>query len=114
MPVGVSDDVEKWMRDFFWENCHEGKTTFGSVEGCLSIKGEWRVRDWEIQDRNSALLAKWLWRFPLEKNALWHKVILSIYGLNHDQWEQMNVCTKLSEALGEDLFKPVQINFLRG
>ena len=29
--------------------------------------------------KNRALLGKWLWRFPKEKNALWHQIILSIY-----------------------------------
>ena len=30
--------------------------------------------------RNLALLGKWLWRYPREGSAIWHQVILSIYG----------------------------------
>ena len=38
-------------------------------------------------NKNSALLAKWLWRFPLEEDALWHKVISAIYGILPNGWD---------------------------
>ena len=34
-----------------------------------------------------ALLGKWLWRFPRERNGLWHKVIASIYGTHPNGWD---------------------------
>ena len=37
--------------------------------------------------RNSALLGRWLWRFPKESGNLWHKVILSIYGTHFNGWD---------------------------
>ncbi|RVW50845.1 hypothetical protein CK203_101824 [Vitis vinifera] len=37
--------------------------------------------------RNSALLGKWLWRFPRERSGLWHKVIASIYGTHPNGWD---------------------------
>ncbi|RVX08577.1 hypothetical protein CK203_014299 [Vitis vinifera] len=37
--------------------------------------------------RNVALLGKWLWRYPREGSALWHKVILSIYGSHSNGWD---------------------------
>ena len=49
-------------------------------------------RSWEILGfgktslRNIALLGKWLWRFPRERNGLWHKVIASIYGTHPNGW----------------------------
>ncbi|BBH00699.1 VIRB2-interacting protein 2 [Prunus dulcis] len=33
-----------------------------------------------------SLRAKWLWRFPNEPHALWHKVIRSIYGMDTNGW----------------------------
>ncbi|RVX22974.1 Sister chromatid cohesion protein SCC4 [Vitis vinifera] len=43
----------------------------------------------KISIRNVALLGKWLWRYPREGSALWHQVILSIYG-SHSQWWDVN------------------------
>ncbi|RVX15029.1 LINE-1 retrotransposable element ORF2 protein [Vitis vinifera] len=37
--------------------------------------------------RNVALLGKWLWRYPREGSALWHKVISSIYGSHSNVWD---------------------------
>ncbi|KAA3463550.1 Retrovirus-related Pol polyprotein LINE-1 [Gossypium australe] len=36
--------------------------------------------------KNKALLAKWSWRFVIEKEALWRKVILAKYESNVQQW----------------------------
>ncbi|RVX16675.1 Transposon TX1 uncharacterized 149 kDa protein [Vitis vinifera] len=45
--------------------------------------------------RNSALLGKWLWRCPRERNGLWHKVIGSIYG-THPNGQDANMVVKWS------------------
>ena len=39
----------------------------------------------KISLKNCALLGKW--RFPRESFALWHRVILSIYGTHTDGWD---------------------------
>ncbi|KAL6347508.1 hypothetical protein AAG906_026030 [Vitis piasezkii] len=41
----------------------------------------------KISLRNLALLGKWLWRYPRESSALWHQVILSIYGTHSNGWD---------------------------
>ena len=45
----------------------------------------------KIPLRNCALLGKWLWRFPRESTALWHQVILSIYGTHSKGWDANTV-----------------------
>ncbi|RVW81815.1 Transposon TX1 uncharacterized 149 kDa protein [Vitis vinifera] len=40
-----------------------------------------------ISLRNLTLLGKWLWRYPREGSALWHQVILSIYGSHFNGWD---------------------------
>lgn len=37
-----------------------------------------------IAKRNKEFIMKWLWRFPLERNSLWHKVIKSKYSLSEN------------------------------
>ena len=44
-----------------------------------------------ISRRNLALLGKWLWRYPREGSALWHQVILSIYGSHSNGWDANTV-----------------------
>lgn len=39
-----------------------------------------------LKVKNSALMAKWGWRFATEKNALWRKVICSKYGVSLQGW----------------------------
>ncbi|XP_062075937.1 uncharacterized protein LOC133780072 [Humulus lupulus] len=40
-----------------------------------------------LKERNEAFLLKWLWRFSLECNSLWHKVVLSHYGRAENLWD---------------------------
>lgn len=35
---------------------------------------------------NEALLAEWWWRFGVERNALWRRIICSKYGLDSSRW----------------------------
>ena len=37
--------------------------------------------------KNVSLLAKWLWRFPLESEALWCRIIKAKYGLKQNNWD---------------------------
>ena len=41
----------------------------------------------KISLRNLALLRKWFWRYLRESSALWHQVILSIYGTHSNGWD---------------------------
>ncbi|PON77750.1 hypothetical protein PanWU01x14_025060 [Parasponia andersonii] len=87
-PCRMIEAIEKLMRDFLWER---GDLLGGEhlvawdlvcrskLQGGLSIG--------KVFARNNALLMKWLWRFPKERNALWYKVIKSKYGLNPNQWD---------------------------
>ena len=45
----------------------------------------------KISLRNLALLRKWLWRYPRESSALWHQLILSIYGTHSNGWDTNTV-----------------------
>ncbi|RVX07693.1 hypothetical protein CK203_021947 [Vitis vinifera] len=56
--------------------------------------------------RNIALLGKWLWRFPRERNGLWHKVIASIYGTHPNGWDANTVVRDgHTDVLGRLLLK---------
>ncbi|RVW81136.1 Nicastrin [Vitis vinifera] len=71
-----SDGVGEGKRDHLvsWDVVCKPK-----AKGCLGFG--------KIALRNVALLGKWLWRYPKEGSALWHKVILSIYGSHSNGWD---------------------------
>ena len=87
-PCGVIGRLEKLMKGFLWEGVEEGKK-FHLVkwEKVCQSKEEGGLGLGNLRNRNVALLAKWLWRFPLEPNSLWHKVIKSKYGMVPNGWD---------------------------
>ena len=40
-----------------------------------------------LKEKNKALLIKWLWRFPLEQQSIWAKVIISKFGVHSNRWD---------------------------
>lgn len=40
-----------------------------------------------LEIKNRALLAKWCWRFAVEKEVLWRKVILAKCGFSFQHWQ---------------------------
>jgi len=80
--------LEKLMRDFFWEGFGEGKSNH-LVNWDEVSKSKWNggLGVGNIIKRNMALLGKWLWRFPLEKDSLWYAVIDSKYGSHSNGWD---------------------------
>lgn len=85
MPPKASLIMNRLLRSFFWEGKVGGKiyhlvrwslVSKAQSEGALGIGG--------LKHRNSALIAKWGWRFIHELDTLQRKVILSIR--NFYQW----------------------------
>ena len=53
---------------------------------------------WRLRRFNFALLGKWLWRYGIERNSLWRKVIEAKYGDKRGGW-----CTKPVLGCGNPL-----------
>lgn len=58
-----------------------------------------------ISLKNRALLGKQLWRYHSESNALWHKIILSIYRLHSKDWDANIVARQSHGALKRPLHR---------
>ena len=74
-----------------------------------------------ILNRNKALVMKWLWRFPMEQDTLWHKVIRSKYGINQNGWDTREATRvtyrspwKFISSCYDDFFKYVQFEVGNG
>ena len=88
IPVSIASKIEKMQRDFLWSGAGEGKRDHLIRWEVVSRPREMGGLGFgKTSMRNSALLGKWLWRFPRERSGLWHKVIASIYGTHPNGWD---------------------------
>ncbi|KAJ9689257.1 hypothetical protein PVL29_014768 [Vitis rotundifolia] len=88
IPASVAAKIERLQRDFLWSGVGEGKRDhLVSWDAVCKPRVKGGLGFGKIPLRNRALLGKWLWRFPRETTALWHQVILSIYGTHSNGWD---------------------------
>ena len=81
IPGKVANRMEKLHRDFLWSGMN-GDSKFHLVKWAKVCKpmqvGGLGIR--LLRSFNTALLGKWLWRYGLETDALWKRVIEAKYG----------------------------------
>ncbi|CAL9018470.1 unnamed protein product [Prunus brigantina] len=76
------------MRSFLWEGVEEGKRDhLVKWERVANSKEEGGLGVGSLKEKNEALRAKWLWRFPMEPNSLWAMVVKSKYGSATNGWD---------------------------
>ena len=102
LPRKVANHMEKIQRDFLWSGI-SGDLKVHLVKWakvCQPMQiGGLGIRC--LRSFNSALLSKWLWRYDLETNALWRRVIKAKYGKVWGGW-----CTKkMKSAYGVSLWR---------
>ncbi|WJZ92594.1 hypothetical protein VitviT2T_011580 [Vitis vinifera] len=88
LPASIAAKIERLQRDFLWSGIGEGKKDhLVRWDVMCKPKEIGGLGFGNISLRNLALLGKWLWRYPREGSALWHQVILSIYGSHSNGWD---------------------------
>ena len=79
--------IEKIQRNFLWGSS-EGDFKFHLVKWnqiCTPYpNGGLDIRN--LRRFNEALLGKWLWRFGVEREAFWSRVIMEKYGFLEGEW----------------------------
>ena len=89
IPIGVAHRIEQIQRDFLWGGMGE-EFKYHLVNWdrvceplCYGGLGLRKLILFNQVLFNQALLGKWLWRYTMEKEALWHKIVELKYG---DSW----------------------------
>ena len=77
IPTHVANKIEKLQRDFLWG---DPKThLLGWKKICMpKANGGLGIR--KLTTFNKVLLGKWLWRFGVEENRLWRRVVALKFG----------------------------------
>ncbi|XP_026429782.1 uncharacterized protein LOC113326232 [Papaver somniferum] len=86
-PVSVIKLLEKKMRNFLWEFKEGAKLSHlvnWDIVCAKKERGGLGVCNLKLM--NTAMLAKWCWRFGVEKNKLWYKIIADKYGTDYSYW----------------------------
>ena len=81
IPKRVASRLEKIQSDFLWDEralVNKPHLLSWSVVCLEKVKGRLGFRS--LGTFNKALLGKWSWRFAIERNPLWKRVIVGKYG----------------------------------
>ena len=87
IPVDVAHRIKKIQRNFLWGTSEEvAKFHLVNWDMVCSPYSHGGLAIKNLRRFNEALLGKWLWRFGVERDAFWRKVILAKYGSLNGGW----------------------------
>ena len=86
-PLSIISCINKLTRNFFWEGTR-GDGGMHNINWAISQQPQLSdgMGIGNFKYRNSALLAKWMWRFINEIDALWRKLIVAKYNSPNCIW----------------------------
>ncbi|MFS7897453.1 putative reverse transcriptase zinc-binding domain-containing protein [Helianthus anomalus] len=79
-PAKVLDSLERIRRAFFWGGSDDNSyTSWLAWEKVIAPTEYGGLGFGSLRDANLAMLSKWWWRFKIDKNGLWRRVIWAIH-----------------------------------
>ncbi|KAJ0895798.1 putative RNA-directed DNA polymerase [Helianthus annuus] len=115
-PVQVVKKLERLRRDFLWGSTPEHqRASWVAWNDIMAPKELGGAGLGSLKEANYALLAKWWWRFKMENDSIWKKVVWSIHHHNRSwspvpikmsmpgPWKQIVGVAKDLVDLGVDL-----------
>ncbi|KAK9286538.1 hypothetical protein L1049_014936 [Liquidambar formosana] len=92
IPIAVAKRLEKLQRYFLWAGLGDEHKIHLVDWNCVCLlKKERGLGFWHLVDMNKALLGKWLWRFVVDKEALWKKMVSWKFGVEEEDWNTKKV-----------------------
>ncbi|KAL6347674.1 hypothetical protein AAG906_026202 [Vitis piasezkii] len=114
IPRKVRLRLEKIQREFLWGDMEE-RRKIHLVRWAVICKdkrhGGLGLR--YLKDFNHALLGKWLWRFPIERESFWRRVIVGKFGEVQGGWTTREVRESYGTGLWKDIRKGWEEFFLK-
>ena len=106
--VKVANRMEKIQRDFLWSGVDAPKVPLVEwSKVCMPVQNG-GLGIWWLRRFNSALLGKWLWRYGMERDSLWRKVIEAKYKVEGAGW-----CTEpVLGTYGVSVWKSIRHSWL--
>lgn len=86
IPIGIARQIETLQRKFLWRGSSDSKPHLIKWDIVRRPKDHGGLGIGAIQQKNQALLGKWLWRFYREQISLWASIIRSKVGHGLDGW----------------------------
>ncbi|XP_077234673.1 uncharacterized protein LOC143876875 [Tasmannia lanceolata] len=82
VPVKIEKRIERLQQDFLWEGMEGDRRSRHLLnwKKIVKSKSNGGIGIGRIRLGNKSLLGKWLWRFGVENEALWHSIIVEKYG----------------------------------
>lgn len=77
MPGAIVNIIEKMMRSFLWDVQGGRNRSLVAWDLVTRSKMKGGLGLGNLKKKNVSILGKWLWRFPLEQDSLWVRVIKS-------------------------------------
>ena len=114
IPNKVRIRLEKIQRDFLWGDTTERRKIHlvNYLDICKDGKhGRFGIR--RLEGPNQVLLNKWLWRFRLERESFWRKVILGKFGEVVGSWTTREVKDSYGISLWKNIRKVLEKFILR-
>lgn len=103
-PLHLSSSILKKKERFSLEHKPSSKTShLINYDLVCAYKFRGGLGILNIKVMNSALLSKWCWRFVVEKNHLWYKIISEKYGTESSFW----VPGKVTSPFGISYWKTI-------
>ena len=88
MSSRVIKEFEKIMHHFLWKGADgDGGDHLIAWKMVVRPKNKGGLGIGRLKENNKALLLKWFWRFPLEQDSIWTKVIKSKFDLQSNRWD---------------------------
>lgn len=120
-PSAVFEILERIRRRFFWGGSEDvSRIHWIAWHNVIKEKKHGGLGFGSLKESNYAMLAKWWWRFKVDKDALWWKVVWSIHhSSNHwnvipvklsipGPWKQITKINQHCIDLGIDLSKEIR------